>query len=147
MISFGMFVFVRFGESDILHFSQMCGKKWVPETILATCEPPSRLPIRGHGTFIQARVCWTRPKANGENDALAVSEALPFLEFDAARQLLLKLKILGRNAAFGLKSGVDVGGQLIIATATATAVYCEAMPPPRVLEIDRTIACLDEEDE
>ena len=56
------------------------------------------------GVFIQARVCRTRPKATGESDALAVSEALPFLEFDLARQLMLKLKILGRNAAFSLKS-------------------------------------------
>ena len=45
-----------------------------------------------------------------------------------------------------MKSEVDVGSQLIIATATATAVYCEAMPPPRVLEIARTIAVQDEED-
>lgn len=30
---------------------------------------------------------------------------------------------------------------------SATAVYCEAMPPPRVLEISRTIAVQDEEDE
>jgi 7-keto-8-aminopelargonate synthetase-like enzyme len=29
----------------------------------------------------------------------------------------------------------------------ATAVYCEAMPPPRLLEISRTIAVQDEEDE
>ena len=103
-------------------------------------------PVRGPGVFIQARVCRTRPKATGESDALAVSEALPFLEFDLARQLMLKLKILGRNAAFSLKSEVDVGSQLIIATATATAVYCEAMPPPRQLEISRTIAVIDEED-
>ena len=102
--------------------------------------------MRGPGVFIQARVCRTRPRASGESDALAVSEAMPFLEFDLLRQLMLKLKILGRNAAFSLKSEVDVGSQLIIATATATAVYCEAMPPPRVLEISRTIAVMDEED-
>lgn len=48
--------------------------------------------------FIQARVCRTRPRGNGESDASAVSEALPFLEFDLARQLMLKLKIIGRNA-------------------------------------------------
>ncbi|MGK3759253.1 MAG: hypothetical protein ACI8RD_011570, partial [Bacillariaceae sp.] len=35
----------------------LCGKKWVPEVLLATCEPPARLPIRGPGVFIQARVC------------------------------------------------------------------------------------------
>lgn len=124
----------------------MCGKKWVPEAILATCEPPERLPIRGEGVFIQARVCRSRPKATGETDALAVSEALPFLEYDLARQLMLKLKILGRNAVFALKTEVDVGRQLIVSTATATAVYCTAMPVPRALEISRTIAVFDEED-
>ncbi|KAL7431435.1 hypothetical protein ACHAXM_002691 [Skeletonema potamos] len=81
----------------------LCGKKWVPEIILATVEPPARLPVRGSGVFIQARVCRVRPRATGESDALAVSEALPFLEFDLARQLMLKLKILGRNAAFSCK--------------------------------------------
>ena len=102
--------------------------------------------MRGPGVVVQARVCRTRPKSTGETDALAVSEALPFLEFDLARQLMLKLKILGRNACFSLRSEVDVGSQLIVATATATAVYCEAMPPPRILEISRTIAVMDEED-
>lgn len=123
-----------------------CGKKWVPEVILATVEPPDHLPIRGSGVFIQAHVCRSRPKAIGETDALAVSEALPFLEYDLARQLMLKLKVLGRNAAFSLKTEVDVGRQLIVSTATATAVYCTAMPAPRVLEITRTIAVQDEED-
>jgi uncharacterized coiled-coil protein SlyX len=93
-----------------------CGKKWVPEVILATVEVPDRLPIRGSGVFIQARVCRSRPKAVGETDALAVSEALPFLEYDLARQLMLKLKVLGRNAAFSLKTEVDVGRQLIVST-------------------------------
>jgi C2 domain len=124
----------------------ICGKKWVPEVILATVEPPINLPIRGSGVFIQAYVCRSRPKATGETDALAVSEALPFLEYDLARQLMLKLKVLGRNAAFSLKTEVDVGRQLIVSTATATAVYCTAMPAPRVLEITRTIAVQDEED-
>jgi C2 domain len=124
----------------------ICGKKWVPEVILATVEPPNNLPIRGSGVFIQAYVCRSRPKATGETDALAVSEALPFLEYDLARQLMLKLKVLGRNAAFSLKTEVDVGRQLIVSTATATAVYCTAMPAPRVLEITRTIAVQDEED-
>ncbi|CAJ1956513.1 unnamed protein product [Cylindrotheca closterium] len=123
-----------------------CGKKWVPECLLATCEPPSRLPIRGSGVFVQARVCRSRQPSTGESDALAVSEALPFLEYDLARQLMLKLKVSGRNAAFSLKSEVDVGRSLIVATLTATAVYCSAMPAPRVLEISRTIAVQDEED-
>lgn len=35
---------------------------------------------------------------------------------------------------------------LLLTLFLATAVYCEAMPPPRVLEISRTIAVQDEED-
>ncbi|GMH91611.1 hypothetical protein TL16_g12104 [Triparma laevis f. inornata] len=154
----------------------LCGKKWVPETILSTTEPPARLPVRGTGVLIEARVCRSRPKATGEADAIAVSEALPFLEYELMRQLMLKLKVLGRNAAFSLKSEVDVGesenenknknkkkipprliiyppnphpptgSRLIVATATATALYCEAMPPPRILEISRTIGVRDAED-
>jgi hypothetical protein len=92
----------------------LCGKKWVPEVILATMEPPARLPVRGSGVLIQARVCRTRSRSTGESDALAVSEALPFLEYEIARQLMLKLKVLGRNAAFSLKSEIDVGSQLIV---------------------------------
>ena len=124
----------------------LCGKKWVPETILSTTQPPPRLPVRGAGVLVEARVCRSRPKAAGEADATAVSEALPFLEYELMRQLMLKLKVLGRNAAFSLKSEVDVGSRLIVATATATALYCEAMPPPRILEISRTIGIKDEED-
>jgi hypothetical protein len=123
-----------------------CGKKWVPEVIFATVELPCNLPIRGSGVFVQARVCRSRPNAVGETDALAVSEALPFLEYELARQLMLKLKVLGRNAIFGLKTEVDVGRQLIVSTASATAVYCTPMPAPRILEIHRTIAIQDDED-
>lgn len=46
-----------------------------------------------------------------------------------------------------MKSEVDVGQRLIISTVTATAVYCTAMPAPRVLEISRTIEVQDEEDQ
>ena len=74
----------------------LCGKKWVPEILLTTTEPPQRMPVRGPGQIIQAQVCRERPKALGESDALAVSEALPFLEYELARQLMLKLKIIGR---------------------------------------------------
>ena len=118
----------------------------MPEVVFSTVEPPHHLPIRGSGVFVQARVCRSRPKATGETDAIAVSDALPFLEYDLARQLMLKLKVLGRNAAFGLKTEVDVGRQLIVSTATATAVFCTALPAPRVLEISRNIAVQDEED-
>jgi hypothetical protein len=112
--------FAPFGNMKLVP-CLLCGKKWVPEVILATVEPPARLPVRGSGVFIQARVCRTRPKSSGESDALAVSEALPFLEYEIARQLMLKLKVLGRNAAFSLKSEIDVGSQLIVGTCQKLA--------------------------
>ena len=105
--------FAPFGNMKLVP-CLLCGKKWVPEVILATVEPPARLPVRGSGVFIQARVCRTRPKSTSEIDALAVSEALPFLEYEIARQLMLKLKVLGRNCCFSLKSEIDVGSQLIV---------------------------------
>eukprot|EP00957_Ditylum_brightwellii_P142919 10889177-Ditylum_brightwellii.AAC.1 len=38
---------------------------------------------------------------------------------------MIKLKILGINDVFSLKSEVDVGSQLIIGTPTATALDCK----------------------
>ena len=42
----------------------------------------------------------------GELDAVKMSEVLPFVEFDIQKQLMLKLKILGMNAAMGYTSTV-----------------------------------------
>ena len=39
-------------------------------------------------------------------------------------------KIRNFNAAFGLKVEIGIGPGLIIAVASATGVYCEALPPP-----------------
>lgn len=78
---------------------------------MSTLEPPDSLPIRGSGVFVQARVCRSRPKSTGESDALAVSEALPFLEYELARQLMLKLKVIGRNA--GKPFSVSVSLELL----------------------------------
>lgn len=37
-----------------------------------------------------------------------MSEVLPFVEFDIQKQLMLKLKILGMNAAMGYTSTVSI---------------------------------------
>ena len=42
-------------------------------------------------------------------NALVVSEAIPFIEYDLHRQLLNKLRVHGMNAAFGLRT--QVGAQ------------------------------------
>ena len=134
----------------------MCGRKWVPEGLLATIEPPARLLTRGEGVLIevgregeregrtatavigmhgrhkalstrnflhlpsppslppslpllpQARVCRPRARGTGEADALQVSQALPFLEYDLHRQLMLKMRVMGVNACFAMRSQIQV---------------------------------------
>ena len=45
------------------------------------------------GTW-QARVCRTKKRLQGESSATAVSQALPFVEYDLHRQLMYKLKVV-----------------------------------------------------
>ena len=116
-----------------------CKRKWVPEIMLSTIEPLSSLPTRGSGKLIQARVCRFRKSATGEADAVKISDVLPFVEFDLQRQLILKLKISGMNAAFGYTSKIQVGKSMVIATATCTAMYVEALPPPPQLILSKNL--------
>jgi hypothetical protein len=117
----------------------LCRRKWVPETLLATVEPPQKANIRGRGQLLEARVCRTRRSAAGEADAVKISEVLPFVEFDLQRQIMLKLKVLGMNAAFGMRSKIQIGNGVVIATASCTAVYVNALPPSPTLSIGRSL--------
>ena len=121
--------------------------------ILATIEPPTwlgeRFPVpegAGAGQLIEARVCRQRRKAAGDLDAIVVSEAIPFLEYELMRQLMLKLKVAGLNAAFSVKSQIQVGNSSILGTITATGVFLRPLPPPALLRITRTIEVKDDED-
>jgi hypothetical protein len=113
----------------------MCRRKWVPEFILTSTEPPPGLPVRGDGHMLEVVVCRARRCGQGEQDAVRVSEVLPFVEFDIQRQLMLKLKLAGVNAAFNYRSDIKISEHLIVATATVTAVYLEALPPPGPVQI------------
>ena len=73
---------------------QSCRKKWVPEILMATVEPPATLVTAGRGRLIQAQVCRALPpKQKGEALAMSVSDTLPFLQHDLMRQLLTKLRL------------------------------------------------------
>jgi hypothetical protein len=111
----------------------VCRRKWVPETILATIEPSPALAIRGTGQLLEAMVCRSRKAAVGETDAVRISELLPFVEFDVQKQLMLKLKVAGMNACFGYSCKIQVGSDMLIAMATCTAVFLEALPPSPTL--------------
>ncbi|KAL3660495.1 hypothetical protein V7S43_014639 [Phytophthora oleae] len=124
----------------------VCGNKWVPEMMIASIEPPAGLVMMGKGTFIQARVCRQRRKGTGDVNATIVSDALPFLEYELYRQLIVKMKVLGVNAVFAFDSQIQVGGSLIVGVITGTGLYLPALPPPPTLRIERNIDVKDDED-
>ncbi|CAI5707547.1 unnamed protein product [Peronospora effusa] len=124
----------------------VCRSKWVPEMMIASIEPPTGLAMMGKGTFIQARVCRQRKKGTGDVNATIVSDALPFLEYELYRQLIVKMKVLGVNAVFAFDSQIQVGGSLIVGVITGTGLYLPALPPPPTLRIERNIDVKDDED-
>jgi hypothetical protein len=123
---------------------------YVPEVLLSTIEPHAwsgqTFPIVGRGQLIEARVCRAKPQAAGEADARAISEAIPFLEYELHRQLLYKLRVMGMNAVFSLRLTLTVGDNLIAGLATGTAIFSPALPLPPLLQIKRFIAVEDAED-
>ncbi|CAI5711817.1 unnamed protein product [Peronospora destructor] len=124
----------------------VCGSKWVPEMMIASIEPPVGLAMMEKGAFIQARVCRHRRKGNGDVNATIVSNALPFVEYELYRQLIVKMKVLGVNAVFAFDSQIQVGGSLIVGVITGTGLYLPALPPPPTLRIERNIDVKDDED-
>jgi len=119
---------------------ELCKRKWVAETILSTTEPHPSLPIKGTGQLLEARTIRARKPAAGEVDAVKISDVLPFVEYELQRQIMLKLKIYGMNAAYGYTSRFQVGKNCVIATATCTAVYVTALPPPPQMTVSRGAA-------
>ncbi|KAJ3288689.1 hypothetical protein HDU79_004648 [Rhizoclosmatium sp. JEL0117] len=123
----------------------VCKKKFVPEILLSTIEPPAELETIGKSVMIEAHVCRIK-KSRGESHAVIVSESMPFAQYDIHRQLLFKLRIHGLNAIFGLKIQYSIGESLMTAVATGTAVYLKALPPPAPLKLLRTLEVEDAED-
>ncbi|XP_070556208.1 C2 domain-containing protein 5-like isoform X2 [Ptychodera flava] len=112
-----------------------CGLSSVPDILFTTIQPPHELEILGKGCLLQARICRTKRKAQGEANAALVSDALPFMEYELHRQLMSKLKVKGMNTIFDLRVQVNVGETLLVGVATGTAVYLSALPPPTLLRV------------
>ncbi|CAH1785770.1 unnamed protein product [Owenia fusiformis] len=108
----------------------ICGKSKVPDVLFTTIEPPRELCVIGKGCLIQARICRVKKELKGETNAKEISDNLPFMEYELHKQLLSKLKIKGMNLLFGLKIQVTVGEELLVAIATATAVFAGPLPAP-----------------
>lgn len=123
-----------------------CKRRYVPEIMLGTIEPPPELEIIGQPCFVEAHVCRPKKRKEGESNAGIVSDAVPFIEYDIHRQLMYKLKIQGMNAIFGLRIHLAVGEGLIVAVACGTAFYLSALPTPPAIRIARNLDVVDDED-
>ena len=106
--------------------------------LICTVPLPASLECVGsqaNAALLEARVARTRKKVSGSTLAHALSDALPFIEYDLHRQLVAKMRLHGFNAAFGLHMAVSFAGTVIVATATATCICVSALPLASKIEI------------
>ncbi|TKS73389.1 C2 domain-containing protein 5 [Collichthys lucidus] len=81
------------------------------------------------------RLCRLKKKAQGEVNATAISNLLPFMEYELHTQLMNKLKLRSMNALFGLHIQISVGENMLLGLASATGVYLTALPAPGSIQI------------
>ncbi|KAM4748435.1 C2 domain-containing protein 5 isoform 7-T7 [Rhinophrynus dorsalis] len=118
-----------------LTYCYSCRKQKVPDVLFTTMDLPSDAPVIGKGCLIQARLCRLKKKAQAEANATAISNLLPFMEYELHTQLINKLKLKGMNALFGLRIQITVGENMLLGLASATGVYLTALPTPGGIQI------------
>ncbi|XP_066446865.1 C2 domain-containing protein 5 isoform X10 [Eleutherodactylus coqui] len=118
-----------------LTFCYSCRKQKVPDVLFTTIDLPADTPSVGKGCLIQARLCRLKKKAQAEANATAISNLLPFMEYELHTQLMNKLKLKGMNAMFGLRIQITVGENMLLGLASATGVYLASLPTPGGIQI------------
>ena len=106
-----------------------CGCEEVPDVILSTTDCPQVDYIIGDPKFLYAVVVRQKKEREGEVHAQIISDLIPFLEYDLHQQLLLKMRLFGKNALFNLNWQIDVGEKLILGIAYGFAVHLTCLPP------------------
>ncbi|XP_074533145.1 C2 domain-containing protein 5 isoform X5 [Halichoeres trimaculatus] len=118
-----------------LTYCYHCRRQKVPDVLFTTIDLPSEASVTGKGCLIQARLCRLKKKAQGEVNATAISNLLPFMEYELHTQLMNKLKLRSMNALFGLQIQISVGENMLLGLASATGVYLTALPAPGGIQI------------
>ncbi|XP_036615588.1 C2 domain-containing protein 5 isoform X3 [Trichosurus vulpecula] len=118
-----------------LTYCYSCRKQKVPDVLFTTIDLPTDATVVGKGCLIQARLCRLKKKAQAEANATAISNLLPFMEYEVHTQLMNKLKLKGMNALFGLRIQITVGENMLMGLASATGVYLTALPTPGGIQI------------
>ncbi|XP_063760840.1 C2 domain-containing protein 5 isoform X1 [Eleginops maclovinus] len=118
-----------------LTYCYHCRRQKVPDVLFTTIDLPPEAAVTGKGCLIQARLCRLKKKAQGEVNATAISNLLPFMEYELHTQLMNKLKLRSMNALFGLHIQISVGENMLLGLASATGVYLTALPAPGAIQI------------
>ncbi|XP_071356548.1 C2 domain-containing protein 5 isoform X4 [Trachinotus anak] len=118
-----------------LTYCYHCRRQKVPDVLFTTIDMPPEAAVTGKGCLIQARLCRLKKKAQGEVNATAISNLLPFMEYELHTQLMNKLKLRSMNALFGLHIQISVGENMLLGLASATGVYLTALPSPGGIQI------------
>ncbi|XP_068962357.1 C2 domain-containing protein 5-like isoform X10 [Petaurus breviceps papuanus] len=118
-----------------LTYCYSCRKQKVPDVLFTTIDLPTDATVIGKGCLIQARLCRLKKKSQAEANATAISNLLPFMEYEVHTQLMNKLKLKGMNALFGLRIQITVGENMLMGLASATGVYLTALPTPGGIQI------------
>ncbi|KAM6937707.1 C2 domain-containing protein 5 isoform 8-T8 [Xenentodon cancila] len=118
-----------------LTYCYHCRRQKVPDVLFTTIDLPPEAAVAGKGCLIQARLCRLKKKAQGEVNATAISNLLPFMEYELHTQLMNKLKLRSMNALFGLRIQISVGENMLLGLASATGVYLTALPAPGGIQI------------
>ncbi|KAF7662074.1 hypothetical protein LDENG_00247050 [Lucifuga dentata] len=118
-----------------LTYCYHCRRQKVPDVLFTTIDLPPEAAVTGKGCLIQARLCRLKKKAQGEVNATAISNLLPFMEYELHTQLMNKLKLRSMNALFGLRIEISVGENMLLGLASATGVYLTALPAPGGIQI------------
>ncbi|XP_051918283.1 C2 domain-containing protein 5 isoform X6 [Hippocampus zosterae] len=118
-----------------LTYCYLCRRQKVPDVLFTTIDLPSDAAVTGKGCLIQARLCRLKKRAQGEVNATAISNLLPFMEYELHTQLMNKLKLRSMNALFGLHIQISVGENMLLGLASATGVYLTALPTPGGIQI------------
>ncbi|KAM8751645.1 C2 domain-containing protein 5 isoform 19-T19 [Acanthopagrus schlegelii] len=118
-----------------LTYCYHCRRQKVPDVLFTTIDMPPEAAVTGKGCLIQARLCRLKKKAQGEVNATAISNLLPFMEYELHTQLMNRLKLRSMNALFGLHIQISIGENMLLGLASATGVYLTALPAPGGIQI------------
>ncbi|EAN91723.1 hypothetical protein, conserved [Trypanosoma cruzi] len=118
------------GEMECPAVCNLCHRKSVPDVLLVSCTMPQDLMCEEQPRLVHTVVSKAKSAVRGVDLALAVSQALPYIEYSLHKQLIFHLRLQKLNAVFGLRITVCIASDTIIGTLTGTGVRLVALPVP-----------------